>query len=120
MQWAESCREAGLPGGNTRYHKGAARQGSPLGEEEVQGKDGKREGDNPTTPLSAARAPDTLVHTPWLARVRSCVRNPSCTAAKVRVVWAKRWYRGPLEGDGDIRGVWCVSRSVPLPDYTDN
>lgn len=36
MQSAESCREAEPPDGNTHYHKGAAKWGSPLGERECR------------------------------------------------------------------------------------
>lgn len=60
MQWAESCREAELPGGNTHYHKGAARQGSPLGEEEVQGEVGDKKG---TIPWPLLPVSPTHIHT---------------------------------------------------------
>lgn len=61
MQWAESCRAAELPGGSTRYHKGAARQGSPLWGEGAQGEDGEGERATPQ-PLLAVPTPPTHTH----------------------------------------------------------
>lgn len=53
-------------------------------------------------------------HSPLPEMMRSCVRKLSWTCDSDNVVWAKRWYFGPLSThkSEEKNLIWCLSMHV--------